>query len=100
MCGCDNGTIKVYLNDSLLSEFFENSSVIQVSRIGEAGISLIILFAYFITIITHSDASSLLAYSLNDGTVGVYNEGVRLWRIKVFGKHCSKSGNSNRNDFI
>lgn len=29
------------------------------------------------------DGSSLLAYSLNDGTVGVYNEGVRLWRIKV-----------------
>lgn len=30
-----------------------------------------------------SDGGSLLAYSLNDGTVGVYNEGVRLWRIKV-----------------
>lgn len=29
------------------------------------------------------DISSLLAYSLSDGTVGVYNEGVRLWRIKV-----------------
>lgn len=29
------------------------------------------------------DVSSLLAYSLFDGTVGVYNEGVRLWRIKV-----------------
>lgn len=35
VCGCDNGTIKIYQNDSLLSEFFENSSVIQVSRIGK-----------------------------------------------------------------
>ncbi|XP_031619932.1 Bardet-Biedl syndrome 2 protein homolog [Contarinia nasturtii] len=70
VCGCDNGTIKIYQNDSLLSEFFENSSVIQVSRI---------------------DLSSLLAYSLNDGTVGVYNEGIRLWRIKSKSKGLSMS---------
>lgn len=30
-----------------------------------------------------SDSSSLLAYALNDGTVGMYNDGIRLWRIKV-----------------
>lgn len=33
--------------------------------------------------IQHSDTSGLLAYSLEDGTVGMYNEGIRLWRIKV-----------------
>lgn len=29
------------------------------------------------------DSSNLLAYALNDGTVGMYNDGIRLWRIKV-----------------
>lgn len=42
VCGSDNGTIKIYQNDSILSEFFENSSVIQVSRIGKS-----FLFSHF-----------------------------------------------------
>lgn len=29
-----------------------------------------------------SGRSNLLAYTLNDGTLGVYDETVRLWRIK------------------
>lgn len=83
VCGCDNGTIKVYQNDSLLSEFFENSSVIQVSRIGSLSLMVQKFSIKSSRLKCISDASSLLAYSLNDGTVGVYNEGVRLWRIKV-----------------
>lgn len=30
-----------------------------------------------------TDHTSLFAYTLDDGTVGVYNENVRLWRVKV-----------------
>lgn len=35
VCGCDNGTIKIYQNDAMLMEFFENSLVIQIARIGK-----------------------------------------------------------------
>lgn len=34
VCGCDNGIIKIYQNDSLLMEFFENSCVIHLTKIG------------------------------------------------------------------
>lgn len=29
------------------------------------------------------DKNSFLAYALTDGTIGVYRESIRLWRIKV-----------------
>lgn len=29
------------------------------------------------------DKNSFLAYALSDGTIGVYRESIRLWRIKV-----------------
>lgn len=34
-------------------------------------------------LIVFADISSLFAYTLDDGTVGVYNENIRLWRVKV-----------------
>lgn len=39
---------------------------------------------------THfAEKSNLLAYTLNDGTLGVYDETVRLWRIKSKNKATS-----------
>lgn len=35
VCGCDNGTIKIYQNDSCLMEFLENSALIQIEKIGK-----------------------------------------------------------------
>lgn len=30
-----------------------------------------------------TDKNSFLAYALHDGTIGVYRDSIRLWRIKV-----------------
>lgn len=65
VCGCDDGTIKVFKNEAQLFEITENTNVVQITQIGK---------------------TNLLAYSLSDGTLGVYNENVRLWRIKVSGQ--------------
>lgn len=34
VCGCDNGTIQIYRDDTLLMEFMENSAVVQMTKIG------------------------------------------------------------------
>lgn len=83
VCGCDNGTIKIYQHDSLLMEFFENSCVIQLAKIGKRLLADVSFLIQMINCLCVSDNTSLFAYTLDDGTVGVYNENIRLWRVKV-----------------
>lgn len=91
ICGCDNGTIKIYQNDSLLMEFFENSSVIQLSKIGECLSCPTVVCLPTAKCLCVADNSNLFAYTLDDGTVGVYNENIRLWRVKSKTKGMSMS---------
>lgn len=34
ICGCDNGTIKVFINEALLYEITENTNIEQIAQIG------------------------------------------------------------------
>lgn len=62
--GC-NDKIKIYKNDKFIKEMNENAPVKQIAALGP----------------------HLLAFILNNGTVGVYEEHARLWRIKS--KSCA-----------
>lgn len=62
--GC-NDKIKIYKQDKFLKDLNENAPVRQIAPLG----------------------SQLLAFILKNGTVGVYEEYVRLWRIKS--KSCA-----------
>lgn len=62
--GC-NDKIKIYKQDKFIKDLNENAPVRQVASLG----------------------SLLLAFILKNGTVGVYEEHVRLWRIKS--KSCA-----------
>lgn len=64
MLGCDDEKIKIYKHDKFLQELNENGPVRKIVPIG-----------------------ALLAFILKNGTVGVYEEHVRLWRIKS--KSCA-----------
>lgn len=62
--GC-NDKIRIYKQDKFIKELNENAPVKQITALG----------------------SLLLAFILQNGTVGVYEEHVRLWRIKS--KSCA-----------
>lgn len=57
--GC-NDKIRIYKQDNFIKELNENAAVKQIAPLG----------------------TQLLAFILKNGTVGVYEEHVRLWRIK------------------
>lgn len=63
-------------------EITENASVSYICQIGknffEKKFAIFSIISYCIL-----EKYQLLAYSLDDGTLGVYDETVRLWRIKV-----------------
>lgn len=59
LLACQDGKIRIYKNDKFLRELNENGPVTGIVQIGQ-----------------------LLAFLLSNGTVGVYEEYVRLWRIK------------------
>lgn len=63
LLGCEDEKIRIYKQDKFIRELNENGPVKKIVTIG-----------------------ALLAFILKNGTVGVYEEHVRLWRIK------SKSG--------
>lgn len=64
LLGCEDEKIKIYKHDKFVRELNENGPVKLIVQIG-----------------------SLLAFILRNGTVGVYEEHVRLWRIKS--KSCA-----------
>lgn len=66
LLGCEDEKIKIYKNDKFLRELNENCPVKKIVPVG-----------------------SLLTFILRNGTVGVYEEHVRLWRIKS--KSCATS---------
>jgi Bardet-Biedl syndrome 2 protein len=69
LLGCEDEKIRVYKHDKFIRELNENGPVKEIIQIG-----------------------SLLAFILRNGTVGVYEEHVRLWRIKS--KTCATSAAS------
>ena len=64
LLGCEDEKIRIYKQDKFVRELNENGPVKKIVGIG-----------------------SLLAFILSNGTVGVYEEHVRLWRIKS--KSCA-----------
>ncbi|XP_037037764.1 Bardet-Biedl syndrome 2 protein homolog [Bradysia coprophila] len=68
IAGTSSGSIMIYDGDALLMEFTENSAVKHICQV---------------------DKNSFLAYALIDGTIGVYRESIRLWRIKSKSKGTS-----------
>lgn len=64
LLGCGDEKIRIYKQDKFIRELNENGPVKLIVQIG-----------------------SLLAFILRNGTVGVYEEHVRLWRIKS--KSCA-----------
>lgn len=64
LLGCEDEKIRIYKHDKFLRELNENGPVKNITQIG-----------------------SLLTFILKNGTVGVYEEHVRLWRIKS--KSCA-----------
>lgn len=59
LLGCEDEKIRVYKHDKFIRELNENGPVKKIVAVGQ-----------------------LLAFILRNGTVGVYEEHVRLWRIK------------------
>lgn len=64
LLGCEDEKIRIYKHDKFLRELNENGPVKTITQIG-----------------------ALLTFILKNGTVGVYEEHVRLWRIKS--KSCA-----------
>ncbi|CRK86559.1 CLUMA_CG000236, isoform A [Clunio marinus] len=58
--GCENEKIKIYKNDKFIRELNESGPIKKVIKI-----------------------NSLLAFILKNGTIGIYEGHVRLWRIKA-----------------
>lgn len=61
LVGCTDNTIRIFKEDKVISEITETDVVIGMTMLQEAR----------------------FAYSLFNGTVGIYEEGIRLWRVKV-----------------
>jgi Bardet-Biedl syndrome 2 protein len=59
LLACEDDKIRIYKQDKFVRELIENGPVKQIVKVGQ-----------------------LLAFILKNGTVGVYDEYVRLWRIK------------------
>lgn len=84
--------IKVYKQESLLYEFTENGMIVELMSLCES-----LMFKYFSR---HSNKHRIFisgpghfAYASDNGTVGVYEKNLRLWRIKV----CTIPHISNKN---
>ncbi|XP_072942598.1 BBSome complex member BBS2-like [Epargyreus clarus] len=60
LIGCDDSYIRVLKNNQFIVELPETGSVICLSQINEVR----------------------FAYGLANGTIGIYEEGIRLWRVK------------------
>lgn len=58
--GSEDASIKIFKGEQILFDFSESGSVQNLIHLG----------------------TNQIAYTVNNGTVGVYEEGVRLWRIK------------------
>lgn len=67
--GSDDANIKVYRDEQLIQEFVESGVIQNLIHLGP----------------------QQFAYTVNNGTVGVYEENVRLWRIKSKNRACSLS---------
>lgn len=35
ICGCNDGTIKIYKNENLLFEITENTNIVQIAQVGK-----------------------------------------------------------------
>lgn len=68
LVGCDDAVIRIYKDDELLQQVSEADTVVQLTGLGQG---------------------RKWAYALQNGTIGVYESGVRLWRVKS--KHCATS---------
>jgi Bardet-Biedl syndrome 2 protein len=64
----DDAIIRIYKEDELLQQFTEADAVVQLTGLGQG---------------------RKWAYALQNGTIGVYDSGVRLWRVKS--KHVATS---------
>jgi Bardet-Biedl syndrome 2 protein len=68
LVGSDDATIRIYKDDELLQQYTEADAVVQLAGLGQG---------------------RKWAYALQNGTIGVYESGVRLWRVKS--KHSATS---------
>jgi Bardet-Biedl syndrome 2 protein len=68
LVGADDATIRIYKDDELLQQYTEADAVVQLTGLGQG---------------------RKWAYALQNGTIGVYESGVRLWRVKS--KHSTTS---------
>jgi Bardet-Biedl syndrome 2 protein len=68
LVGTDDATVRIYKDDELMQQFTEADAVVQLRGLGQG----------------HK-----WAYALQNGTIGVYESGVRLWRVKS--KHSATS---------
>lgn len=68
LVGLDDATIRIYKDDELLQSYTEADAVVQLTGLGQG---------------------RKWAYALQNGTIGVYEAGVRLWRVKS--KHSATS---------
>lgn len=73
----------VYKDEKILMELTENCPVLNICQIGK-DYCFILYISKANASLWISEKTNLLAYTLSDGTLGVYatDEGVRLWRIK------------------
>lgn len=68
LVGSDDAIIRIYKEDELLQQYTEADAVVQLTGLGQG---------------------RKWAYALQNGTIGVYESGVRLWRVKS--KHVATS---------
>lgn len=68
LVGCDDAVIRIYKDDDLIQQITEADAVVQLTGLGQG---------------------RKWAYALQNGTIGVYDAGVRLWRVKS--KHSATS---------
>lgn len=61
LIGCEDSYIRVLKNNQFIMELAETGPVLCLSQISEVR----------------------FAYGLANGTIGIYEEGIRLWRVKV-----------------
>lgn len=61
LIGCDDSFIRVLKNNQFITEISETGPILCLSPINEVR----------------------FAYGLANGTIGIYEEGIRLWRVKV-----------------
>lgn len=67
--GSDDGTIRIYREEQMIQEFVESEFIQNLMQLGP----------------------QQFAYTVNNGTVGVYEESIRLWRIKSKNRALSLS---------